>query len=91
MQESKLEQTEWPPGAIIRLRTDVAQTEEAAEKEPFVIPSEARDLRFFATRKKQQIPRAKLALRNETLRVFSQLLKPAPHETSNASWPNRAA
>jgi hypothetical protein len=36
----------------------------------FVIPSEARDLLFFATPKKQQIPRANPALRNDTLRVF---------------------
>ncbi|HEX3375777.1 MAG TPA: hypothetical protein VHS29_02885, partial [Candidatus Acidoferrales bacterium] len=39
---------------------DVA-AEAAAEKVLFVIPSEARDLFFFSTPKKQQIPRAILS------------------------------
>ena len=39
--------------------------EEAAEKVIFVIPSEARDLLFFAKSKKKQIPRANPALRND--------------------------
>jgi hypothetical protein len=42
-----------------------------------VIPSEARDLLFFAKPEKKQIPRANPALRNDTLRVFPQPLKPA--------------
>jgi hypothetical protein len=48
-----------------------------------VIPSEARDLLFFAKTKKKQIPRANPALRNDSLRVFPQPLKPAPLETPN--------
>jgi hypothetical protein len=44
----------------------------------FVIPSEARDLLFFAKPKKKQIPRANPALRNDMLRVFPQPLKPYP-------------
>jgi hypothetical protein len=44
----------------------------------FVIPSEARDLLFFAKPKKKQIPRANPALRNDSLRVFPQPLKPVP-------------
>src|SRR5579863_2353405 len=42
-----------------------------------VIPSEARDLLFFAKPKKKQIPRANPALRNDSLRVFPQPLQPA--------------
>src|SRR5579863_7437191 len=42
----------------------------------FVIPSEARDLLFFANPKKKQIPRANPALRNDLLRVFPQPLQP---------------
>jgi hypothetical protein len=41
----------------------------------FVIPSEARDLFFFSACKKQQIPRAKAALRNDMVRVFPQLVE----------------
>jgi hypothetical protein len=56
------------------LALQVAQALEAAEKVLFVIPSEARDLLFFAIPKKQQIPRANTAHRNDTLRVFPQPL-----------------
>jgi hypothetical protein len=42
----------------------------------FVIPSEARDLLFSPASKKQQIPRANPALRNDTVRVFQQSVKP---------------
>jgi hypothetical protein len=49
--------------------------EQAAEKGFFVIPSEARDLLFFPASKKQQIPRANPALRNDTVRVFPQPVK----------------
>jgi hypothetical protein len=52
----------------------VAQILQATEKVFFVIPSEARDLLFFAKPKKKQIPRANPALRNDTFRVFPQLL-----------------
>jgi hypothetical protein len=38
----------------------------------FVTPNEVRDLLFFATPRKQQIPRANTALRNYTLGVFSE-------------------
>ncbi len=41
----------------------------------FVIPSEARDPLFFWVTKKKQILRAKAALRNDMVRVFSQLVK----------------
>jgi hypothetical protein len=70
---------------VARLHKQDRQAEEAAEKVLFVIPSartedsrrgEARDLLFFAIPKKQQIPRANTALRNDTLRVFPQRLKP---------------
>jgi hypothetical protein len=54
----------------------VAQASQAAEKVLFVIPSEARDLLFFAKPEKKQIPRANPALRNDTLRVFPQPLQP---------------
>jgi hypothetical protein len=47
------------------------------KKRFLVIPSEARDLLFFAKPEKKQIPRANPALRNDTLRVFPQPLKPA--------------
>jgi hypothetical protein len=50
--------------------------EQAAEKVIFVIPSEARDLLFFSASKKQQIPRANSALRNDMVRVFPQTVKP---------------
>jgi hypothetical protein len=52
--------------------------EQAAERVPFVIPSEARDLLFFPASKIQQIPRANPALRNDMMRVFPQPLKPRP-------------
>jgi len=42
----------------------------------FVIPSEARDLLFFAKPKKKQIPRANPALRNDSLIVLPQPLQP---------------
>jgi hypothetical protein len=54
----------------------VVQASDAAGKVLFVIPSEARDLIFLATLKKQQIPRANTALRNDMLRVFPQPLQP---------------
>jgi hypothetical protein len=54
-----------------------AQAEEIAQKVRFVIPSEARDLLFFSACKKQQIPRAKPALRNDRVPVFPQPVKPA--------------
>jgi len=38
-------------------------------------PSEARDLLFFWASKKQQIPRAKPALRNDRVRVFPKFVK----------------
>ena len=47
----------------------------AAEKVLIVIRSEARDLLFFAIPKKQQIPRANTAVRNDKLWVFLQLNK----------------
>jgi len=50
----------------------VAQALENAEKVLFVIPSEARDLLFCSAPKKQQIPRANPALRNDMVRVFPQ-------------------
>jgi hypothetical protein len=50
--------------------------EQAAGKGLFVIPSEARDLFFFSASKKQQIPRANLAFRNDMVRVFPQPVKP---------------
>jgi hypothetical protein len=53
------------------------QASQAAEKVLFVIPSEARDLLFFAKPKKKQIPRANPALRNDTLRIFPQPLQAA--------------
>jgi hypothetical protein len=54
----------------------VEHASQAAEKVLFVIPSEARDLLFFAKPKKKQIPRANPALRNDTLRIFPQPLQP---------------
>jgi hypothetical protein len=55
----------------------VEHASQAAEKVLFVIPSEARDLLFFAKPKKKQIPRANPALRNDTLRIFPQPLQAA--------------
>ena len=55
----------------------MARASQAAEKVLFVIPSEARDLLFFSASKKQQIPRANPALRNDMVRVFSQPVQPA--------------
>ena len=52
------------------------QAEQDAEKVLFVISSEARDLLFFSAPKKQQIPRANPALRNDRVRVFPQPMKP---------------
>jgi len=52
-------------------------TPQAAEKILFVIPREARDLLFFSASKKQQIPRANPALRNDTVRVFPQPVQPS--------------
>jgi hypothetical protein len=54
----------------------VAQASQAAKKVLFVIPSGARDLLFFSTSKKQQIPWANTALWNDMLRVFPQPLQP---------------
>jgi hypothetical protein len=51
----------------------------------FVIPSEARDLLFFAKSKKKQIPRANPALRNDSMRVFPQPLKPR-HQCTEKYW-----
>jgi hypothetical protein len=48
---------------------------QAVEEALFVIPSEARDLLFFSASKKQQIPRANPALRNDRVRVFPQPVK----------------
>jgi len=53
------------------------QAEQPVEKVLFVIPSEARDLLFFSASKKQQIPRANPALRNDMVRVFPQPVQPA--------------
>ena len=53
------------------------------KKDFFVIPSEARDLLFFSASKKQQIPRANPALRNDMVRVF-----PQPVEGNSLSYPN---
>jgi len=52
------------------------QAEQVAEKVLRVIPSEARDLLFYSASKKQQIPRANPALRNDKVRVFPQPAKP---------------
>jgi hypothetical protein len=49
--------------------------EQAAGKVFFVIQSEARDLLFFWPSKKQQIPRANPALRNDMAGVFPQPAK----------------
>jgi len=49
---------------------------QAAKKVQFVIPSEARDLLFFSGSKKQQIPRANPALRNDMAGVFPQPVQP---------------
>jgi hypothetical protein len=43
------------------------------KKALFAVPSEARDLLFFAKPRKKQIPRANTALRNDSLRVFRSL------------------
>jgi hypothetical protein len=56
---------------------------EVAEKARFVIPSEARDLLFFSASKKQQIPRAKPALRNDMVRVFSAVCSTGPQQRRN--------
>jgi hypothetical protein len=49
--------------------------EQGSVKLLFVIPSEARDLLFFSISKKQQIPRANPARRNDMARVFPQRVK----------------
>jgi hypothetical protein len=46
--------------------TKVHRLNRLRKKSVFVIPSEARDLLFFAKPKKKQIPRANPALRNDT-------------------------
>src|SRR5579863_1949208 len=51
----------------------------------FVIPSEARNLLFFANPKKNQIPRANPALRNDLLRVFPQPREAVPYKDLNNS------
>jgi hypothetical protein len=48
----------------------VARDSQAGEKVVFVIPSEARDLLFLSTSKRQQIPRAYNAHRNDKLRFL---------------------
>jgi hypothetical protein len=62
------------------------RTSQAAEKVLFVIPftvsvqdepNEARDLLFFSASKKQQIPRANPALRNDIVRFSPQPVQPA--------------
>jgi hypothetical protein len=58
------------------LSCNQSQASQAKEKSVFVIPSEARDLLFFSASKKQQIPRANTALRNDKVRVFSQPVQP---------------
>ena len=68
------------------LSTDlVGQALQVAENVLFVIPRSPRrprDLLFFSTSKKQQIPRANPALRNDTLRVFPQPLQPVAFAVS---------
>jgi hypothetical protein len=59
----------------MRLRK-MARASQAAEKVLLVIPSEARDLLFFSISKKQQIPRANPALRNDMAWVFPQPIQP---------------
>src|ERR1035438_7616113 len=49
--------------------------EQAAEKIFWVNPSEARDLLLLSASKKQQIPRANPALRNDMAGVFPQPVK----------------
>jgi hypothetical protein len=56
-----------------------------------VIPSEARDLLFFAKTKKKQIPRANPALRNDSLRVFPQALQPVGFGTCKDQTPQAEA
>jgi hypothetical protein len=53
--------------AVFALPSGNPRAEQAAEKVPFVIPSEARDLLFFSTSKKKQIPRANPTLRNDRM------------------------
>jgi hypothetical protein len=65
-------------GAVHRGPTNLHRLNRLRKKCFLVIPSEARDLLFFAKPEKKQIPRANPALRNDTLRVFPQPLKPAP-------------
>ena len=57
-----------------------ATSETVTEKVLFVIPSEARDLLFFSTFKKQQIPRANPALRNDKLRPFPHPTEAVPYK-----------
>jgi hypothetical protein len=57
-------------------KLELQRLKQAAEKVLFVIPSKARDLLFFSASKKQQIPRANAALRNDNVRVFPQPVKP---------------
>jgi len=64
-------------GGIRNMTRILAGAQQAAEKVLFVIPSEARDLLFFSTSKKKQIPRANTALRNDMVRVFPQPVKTA--------------
>jgi hypothetical protein len=52
---------------LVLALTKTAQAEQAAEKVLFVFPSEARDLLFFSTSKKKQIPRANPARRNDRM------------------------
>jgi hypothetical protein len=57
------------PSRSLRAR-EVSYT--GVEKVLFVIPSEARDLLFSSASKKQQIPWANPALRNDMVRIFPQ-------------------
>jgi hypothetical protein len=55
----------------------------------FVIPSEARDLLFFAKTKKKQIPRAKPALRNDKSPLFPQPVQPVGFGCGEAQRPRK--
>jgi hypothetical protein len=72
---------------LLRRGFSAARASEAAEKVIFVIPSEARDLLFSSASRKQPIPRATPALRNDMIRVFPQPIQPAPLKAiSKAEW-----
>jgi len=67
----------------------VAWASQDAEKVLSVIPSEATDLLFFLASKKQQIPRANPALRNDKLRVFPQPIQPVRFKSDQGLNPHR--